>query len=129
LVTLTGTEVQARAAAEDARRKQQDKARREAAVIGDMTTILDNHTITWYTPDPKDPGVLISIRDHESSRAARRILSDGTEEPLDGAPAGLTLFGRSRSDRPAFPQAARRAPEYAYLITGVAQGRGTTTGS
>jgi hypothetical protein len=84
--------------------------------------------ICWWKAAPDDPGALISVRDPESSRPARRVLDDGSEEPVAGAPNGLVLYGRARFDRPSFDVAAQRTPEYAYLFQGIAEGRGVTTG-
>jgi hypothetical protein len=89
---------------------------------------LDGHVICWWKPAPDALGALMSVRDPGSSQPARRVLDDGSEEPVAGAPNGLVLYGRTRVDRPSFAVAAQRTPEYAYLLQGTAEGRGVTTG-
>lgn len=128
LRTVSGAQLRARARAEEQRRVAAERERRATAVVGDVVTRLDGHVICWWLHEPNADGALISVRDADSTRQARRVLLDGTQQPLDDAPAGLTLYGTNRMDRPSFDTAAELTPEYAYLIAGVAEGRGITVG-
>ncbi|KOV84641.1 hypothetical protein ADL03_15210 [Nocardia sp. NRRL S-836] len=130
IVVMTGAEFAALANAEDEAAQRRDRERRESRRTGDQVTRLDSCTIVWHRENEDDlEGYLISIRDDNSTAPAQRMLADGASEGLDGAPQGLTVFGRTRFDRPSFAAARAMAPRYAYLLDGIEQQRGTTIGS
>ncbi|UUV32343.1 hypothetical protein NQK81_02495 [Amycolatopsis roodepoortensis] len=129
VVVVPGTEFAARARAEDQDTEQRVRARREARRTGDQVTRLDGCTIVWHREQDTDvEGYLKSILDPRSSEPARRVRADGTQERLDGAPQGLTVYGSNQFDRPGFADAAAMTPQYAYLLDGTKQSRGITEG-
>ncbi|WP_143086542.1 hypothetical protein [Amycolatopsis saalfeldensis] len=128
-VTMPGYAFAAQADAADTAAEHLRSQRRAETRVGFQCTTLDGYQITWYREAPADrEGGLVSIFDPESTEPARRLLPDGTAESLDGAPRGLTVYGRHRSDRPSFARASLMTPEYTYLINGVKEDRGVTVG-
>ncbi|SFQ28265.1 hypothetical protein [Amycolatopsis rubida] len=129
VATVPGPDFAEQAEAEDAAAETRRARQRAANPVGFQTTILDGRQITWYRDAADDrEGGLCSILDPESAEPARRILDDGSAERLDGAPPGLTVYGRYRHDRPGFARASAMTPQYAYLLAGITEGRGSTTG-
>ncbi|WP_340682511.1 hypothetical protein LCL61_28070 [Amycolatopsis coloradensis] len=103
--------------------------RREVRRTGDQVTRLDGCTIVWHRETDTDvEGYLKSILDPRSSEPARRMRADGTQERLDGAPLGLTVYGTTQFNRPRFAAAATMTPQYSYLLDGITQSRGITVG-
>jgi predicted DNA-binding transcriptional regulator AlpA len=87
-------------------------------------TWLDGKVITWISR-AGDPAVC-AVLDPQSPAAARRVLADGSSEPLPGEPDGLTVYGRFWRDRPCLAAFAALSPDYAHLAEGIADGRGIT---
>lgn len=88
-------------------------------------TTIDGHAIIWIAPDDEVIRI-VSILDHASVAPARRVLRDGTVQPLDDEPRGLTVYGTHVWDRPTLDELARLAPEHEHLALGLAEGRGVT---
>jgi predicted DNA-binding transcriptional regulator AlpA len=87
-------------------------------------TYLDGKTITWI--DDCGRRAVVSVIDPESTKPAWRVLPGGNGEPLNGAPAGLTVYGRFVTERPSFDSFPALAPAYADLVQGINEGRGIT---
>jgi hypothetical protein len=126
VVTVAAAQLRNQVATEEARIQREQDRRRAEATTGFLVTVLDGCTLTWYRHKPSDPGALVAIVDPESTRPARRVVGEGTVEPLHDSTPGLTVYGRSVSDRPSFHRAAGWTPEYATLIAGLARGHGHT---
>ncbi len=129
VVVVPGPEFAARARAEDQDTERRERARREARRTGDQVTRLDGCTIVWHRETDADvEGYLKSILDPRSSMPAQRVHADGTQEHLDGAPRGLTVYGTTQFNRPSFDDAATMTPQYSYLLDGIKHSRGITEG-
>ncbi|MFD6329232.1 hypothetical protein ACFWGI_06590 [Streptomyces niveus] len=75
-------------------------------------TSPDGRTLTWY--DNGNRGLLVSTLDPQATHPAVRITAQG-EEPITGAPAGLTVFGHGIATRPSLAALPRLAPRFADL--------------
>lgn len=89
------------------------------------TTALDGKTVVWISHDG-EPLSIVSVHDPERGDSRRVDPSTGETVPLSET-AGLTVFGTHRGNRPSFEDLRALAPEYAYLVDGIEQGRGVTT--
>ncbi|MET9265296.1 hypothetical protein [Amycolatopsis sp. NPDC004079] len=129
IATVPGPDFAEQADAADAAAETRRARQRAANPVGFQVTTLDGCQITWYREAADDrEGGLCSILDPGSAEPAQRLLDDGAAESIDGAPRGLTVYGRHRHDRPSFARAAAMTPQYAYLLTGITEGRGSTAG-
>lgn len=72
----------------------------------------DGRTLTWYDDDRG--GLLVSTLDPEATQPAVRITAQG-DEPITGAPPGLTVFGHGIATRPPLADLPRLAPRFADL--------------
>lgn len=72
----------------------------------------DGRELTWF--DDGDGGLLVSVLDPSRPEPAVRMTTRG-EEPVEGAPAGLVLFGQGINTRPPLKDLPRLAPRFADL--------------
>ncbi|MFD8727753.1 hypothetical protein [Streptomyces sp. NPDC059611] len=72
----------------------------------------DGRELTWF--DDGDGGLLVSVLNPAHAEPAVRMTAQG-EEPVEGAPAGLVIFGHGISTRPPLTDLPRLAPRFADL--------------
>jgi hypothetical protein len=88
------------------------------------STVLGGIRVSWIWVGAER--AVHAVIDPWSTEPARRVLTDGSVEPLGESTRGLTVYGRYAHERPSFAEFQRRHPEYAPLIAGIEAGRGTT---
>lgn len=91
------------------------------------STHLDGKQILWINGDEGYGPAICSVRDPDRGEPAIRLIrSDWAPEPLEDESPGLIVYGRYKGDRPSFDEFRALAPQYAYLVDGIEEGRGLT---
>ncbi|MFG3429557.1 hypothetical protein [Streptomyces californicus] len=72
----------------------------------------DGRKLTWF--DNGDSGLLVSVLNPARAEPAVRVTAQG-EEPVEGAPAGVVIFGHGINTRPPLTDLPRLAPQFADL--------------